>query len=248
MRSDNLMRTHQRYTRARVALAVLALWAIGIPAHAAHREPDRLGLRVGAWPQRDVSGTLAAITFRREPDTTYDAVVNERGMTIPFLEFFGLFHLGGIWWAEGSIGWSRRSDVQVDGRRQGVPPTDSLAHILLGEGKVDFIPLFLGARAEHRFGVRPRPHNVYLRGGGSLVIASESPNLIHPRVAKTVYKEGTKGAFGFLLGIGGEYYVADRFALTGDLSYRYASFNYSSNAKLNESTIWLAIGMAVSTR
>jgi len=214
-----------------------------------HRQGDRFGLRLGAWPQRSVNGTLAdSIRFHSDPDTTYAATVDEKGFVIPFLEFYGLFHLGGCWWAEGSVGWARRSDVQVDGLRQEGLPTDSLYRILLGGGKVDFLPLFVGARAVHEFGVHPRPHNIYARGGLSLIFASESPDAVHPRVSRTIYSEGTKGGFGFVFGTGGEYYVADKLALTTDLQYRYCKLHYADQADLNMSGFWLGVGLAVMTR
>lgn len=235
-----------------LAVAVIAIlaWTLAAvaPATAARRQGDRFGLRIGAWPQRRVQGTLANIRFHSDPDTTYAATVDEPSLVLPFLEIYGLFHLGGYWWAEGSVGWSRRSDVEVGGRRLEGLPTDSLARILLGEGKVDFLPLFVGGRAVKEFGARPRPHNIYARGGLSLIFASESPSIVHPRIGRSIYNEGTKGGFGFVVGTGGEYYVADKFGLTADAQYRYAKLNYGDEANLDMSGFWLGAGFTVMTR
>ncbi|MEW5701897.1 MAG: hypothetical protein AB1792_06680 [Candidatus Zixiibacteriota bacterium] len=229
-------------------MVLVSTLATAEPGTAARRQGDRFSLRLGAWPQRDVSGVLGRIDFQAPEDTVYAATVTEDGTVIPFVELSGMFHIRGAWWAEGGIGWSRRSDVQVAGVREDVPATDSLARILLGDGKVDFLPMFVGARAMHDFGAHPRPHNIYARGGLSLIVASESPNVVHPRVGRRIYSEGTKGGFGFLVGVGGEYYVAPKLGLLVDLQYRYAKLHYTDEADFDLSGFWLAVGMTVMTR
>lgn len=248
----------QFYWPAIMAFATLAsaiLPTQSQTAQAAERQGDRFGLRVGAWPQKDVAGELAVIVFNTDPDTIYSATVEEDGHIAPFLELYGLFNVRGFWWVEISAGFSQRTNVQVDGIRlePPLPPNspkgDTLASkILLGEGRVDFLPLFLGARAIKDLGTRERPHNVYGRGGISMLIASEQPNLIHPHLGRSVYSEGTKAAFGFLIGGGGEYYFGPRFGLVGDVAYRLSDLDYSNNGNYDLSGFWASLGVTLRVR
>jgi hypothetical protein len=242
--------THPHGLRARARrgtiLAVLMLSG-GLcqvdAAQAGQRLGDRFGLRFGIWPQPSAHGTLNSVPIQPEEiEGLYDAVVDEPSHVAPYLELFGMFHLSKIWWVEGSVGWSRRTDVQVQGVKR-----DGTAQILFGEGNVDFIPVFLGVRAVHHYGSSPRPHNVYARGGPSLVFATESGAVIYPNVL-SLYREGTEGALGFLVAVGGEYYVLDRFAATIDLQYRYAQFNYAEHAHLDQSAFWVGVGVTLNTR
>ncbi len=238
-----------------VLLVLLCVLLFGGTANAGRRQGDRFGIRVGAWPQQDVSGDLAVIRFHSDPDTLYRAAVDEPGKIVPFFEIYGLFNVKGIWWAEISMGFSQRTGVEVSGiqtapaSNPGNPKGDSTENrILFGEGRVDFFPMFLGLRAVHDLGHRERPHNIYARGGLSLLIASEQPSLVHPRLKGTAYTEGTKGAFGFLVGGGGEYYFSPRFGLAGDLSYRLSDLNYTKNGNFNLSSLWLSAGVVLHIR
>lgn len=248
--------------RARFAFAVavllIAALTVSSNAEAARRQGDRFGLRLGAWPQSDVSGTLAPfIQFSGPPapDTIYRAVIEEDGHIAPFLELYGLFNLRGMWWLEISAGFSQRTNIQVDGIRitPPLPPNDpkgdSAANkILLGDGRVDFLPLFLGARAVKELGTVDHPHNIYGRGGISMLIASEQPNAIHPHIGRGVYSQGTKAAFGFLLGGGGEYYLGRRLGLVGDIAYRLSDLNYTDNGDYNLSGFWASAGVTLRIR
>ncbi len=240
-----------------VALATFAVILTATePADAVVRRGDRFGLRVGAWPQKDISGTLAQfIEFHNNPDTIYRATIEEDGYITPFLELYGLFNLKGIWWVEISAGFSQRTNVQVDGTRLTPPlqPTDpkadSLASkILFGTGRVDFLPLFLGARAVKEIGTEDRPHNLYGRGGISMLVAAEQPSAVHPRIGRGVYSEGTKAAFGFLIGGGGEYYLSNRFGLVGDVAYRLSDLGYTDNGNFDLSGIWVSAGLTIRVR
>ncbi len=223
---------------------------------AERRQGDRFGMRIGAWPQSDVAGTLASfIQFSNDPDTIYRAVVEEDGHVVPFLELYGLFNIRGMWWGEISAGFSQRTNVQVDGIRvePPLPPEDpkgdSAANkILLADGRVDFIPLFVGIRGVREVGTSDRPHSIYGRGGISMLIASEQPNAIHPHIGRGIYSEGTKAAFGFLIGAGAEYYLDRRFGLTADIAYRLSDLNYTDDGEYDLSGVWFSAGVALRVR
>lgn len=250
--------------RARTVLAVAVMFIVPLAAnstaHAERRAGDRFGLRVGAWPQSDVSGTLSLIYFNTPDqlgaDTLYEAVVEEDGHVSPFLELYGLFNVHGIWWFDLSVGFAQRTNVEVAGiqRLPDPGPTDpkgdsSDHRILLGQGRVDFIPIFLGARAIKELGIENRPHNVYLRGGLSMLIASEEPSVINPHSAvRSTYRVGTKSAFGFLIGGGGEYYLGRRFGLVGDIAYRLGDMNYTDGGDYDLSGIWASLGATLRIR
>lgn len=250
--------------RARSAFAVAALLftalAVSSNAEAARRQGDRFGLRVGAWPQGDVSGTLKLVYFNSPDqlgvDTLYEAVVEEDGHISPFLELYGLFNVRGIWWFDLSVGFAQRTNVEVAGiqRLPDPGPTDpkgdsSDHRILLGQGRVDFIPIFIGARAIKELGIESRPHNVYLRGGLSMLIASEEPSVINPHTAvRSTYRIGTKSAFGFLIGGGGEYYLGRRLGLVGDIAYRLSDLNYTDSGDYDLSGFWASAGVTLRIR
>jgi hypothetical protein len=201
---------------------------------------------LGAWPQSDVSGTLARISLSGDT-LVYDAVVSEDGVILPFLELYGLFNISGPWWVEISAGFSQRRDVEVSGDRVNPPPADTIPHILLGRGRVDFLPLFLGARAVKEIGGSDRPHALYARGGVSMLIAAEQPNVMLPDLG-TIYNEGTKAAFGFLIGGGGEYYLSRRFGLVGDVAYRLSDLNYTDDGNFDLSGLWVSAGVTLRVR
>ena len=234
-------------TRARVPVILFLLGALASVAFmpecaaAQARQGDRFGIRVGIWPQGDVVGTFG----KRSIYPTGESLtirINEDSKILPFLEVYGLFHLGNKWWVEGSAGWSGRNDVQVGGFKT----NDSL---LLGNGRVDFFPLFAGIRAIQPLGGKRKPHNVYARAGGSLVFANESPDLVYDSVLKyNIYNSGTEGAFGFLVGAGAEFYFARTVAAVADVQYRYVNFVYGREAEFNVSSFWLALGLTLRTR
>lgn len=206
------------------------------------RQGDRFGIRGGIWPQSDIIGTFGARRIYPDGDTL-SIQINEEARVVPFIEAYAMFHLNGAWWAEGAIGWAGRNDVQVNGHQRGEGP------ILLGNGRVDFFPMFVGLRGVKTLGTEERPHNVYLRGGGSVVFANESPDLVQDSVLKYgVYTSGTEGAFGFLTGAGAEYYVGPNVALGVDASYRYTKYSYAREAKFDLSAFWLSFGITVKTR
>lgn len=226
-----------------IALGVLACAVVFTGSAAArNRQGDRFGFRGGIWPQSDIVGTFG----NRRIYPTSDSVsirIDEEARILPFFEAYAMFNLGGPWWAEGSIGWSGRNDVQVSGHQRGEIP------ILLGNGRVDFFPMFLGIRAVKTIGAEARPHNIYVRGGGSVVFANESPDLVQDSILKYgLYTSGTEGAFGFLAGIGAEYYVSPTLALTVDASYRYMKYSYAREAKFDLSAFWLSAGITIKTR
>lgn len=212
-------------------------------AGAAKRDGDKFGLRLGLWPQSSFEGTLGRliITIDGQLDTL-DVRINEPSFKAPFLEFYGLFHLKGPWWLEGSVGWSGRWNVEVRGDPP--PPGES---ILLGEGWVVIIPLSAGLRARHTLGSRNTPHSIYGRALLSLIFANESPNLTHPSTSR-VYSPGSEGAPGFLFGAGGEFYFTRQFAVTADASYRYVKFSYGPEADFDLSGVWFSVGIQLSTR
>ena len=230
-----------------VVLIVAAILLASPSADAAKRQGDRFGFRLGAWPQQDVQGTLARISLSGDT-LIYDAEVEEKGEILPFLELYGLFNLKGFWWVEISAGYSQRTSVNVDGDRVNPPAADTIPRILLGEGRVDFLPLFLGVRGVKEMGTSERPHNIYGRGGISMLIAAEQPNAIDPRVGRTVYSVGTKAAFGFLIGAGGEYYLDRRFGLVGDVAYRLSDLNYTDDGDFDLSGIWVSAGVTLRVR
>lgn len=212
------------------------------------RHGDRFGLRVGAWPVPDVAGTLATVGLSGDT-LIYDAVVDEPAQVIPFLELYGLFNLRGIWWVEVSAGFAQRTDVDVKGvRLEPIPANDTTPEILLGSGRVDLLPLFLGLRAVRTIGGAERPHNLFGRGGVSMLIAAEQPSAVYPSLQGDIYTEGTKAAFGLALGIGGEYYVGRKVGLLADVQYRLADLNYSDNGDYNVSGIWAAVGVTIRVR
>ncbi|HWO57205.1 MAG TPA: hypothetical protein VNN55_06535 [bacterium] len=235
--------------------AIIALLACPAAA-SAQRQGDRFGVRVGAWPQQDIAGSLGYVYFHEDPDTLYRAAVEEDGQIAPFLELYGLFNVKGIWWVEIGAGFAQRNDVQVDGIQEEPPitpvdpkgDTSQASKILFGDGRVDFIPLFLGARAIHELGTAAHPHNIYARGGISVLIASEQPSNIHPRLGRSVYSEGTKAALGFLIGAGGEYYLSGRFGLVGDIAYRLSDLNYSDDGNFDLSSLWASVGVTLRVR
>ena len=96
------------------------------------RQGDRFGIRGGIWPQSDIIGTFGARRIYPAGDTL-SIQINEEARIIPFVEAYAMFHINGAWWAEGSIGWAGRNDVQVNGHARGEIP------ILLGSGRV-FLP------------------------------------------------------------------------------------------------------------
>lgn len=228
-----------------LVLCLLSLCAAFLTSNAWAQKPggDRFGLRIGVWPQPSFEGSLGQLIVSEEAElVTYDVRVSEPSFAAPFLEFYGLFHLKGAWWIEGSVGWSGRWDVQVRGVP--APPRDS---ILLGEGWVVVIPIFAGLRARHTLGSRSKPHTVYGRAGLSLIFANESPDVTSP-LTDRVYSPGSEGAPGFLLGTGGEFYFSRRFALTADANYRYSKFSYGADADFDVSGIWVSLGVQLSTR
>lgn len=227
---------------------LLALLVIGSAAwtdvSAGQRRGDRFGLRLGAWPQSAVKGNLG--TFNLTRDDGVDTIVarfDEPSAIAPFIELYGLFHLRGVWSIEAAVGWSTRRDIQVAGYVNNLP--DSV--ILLGEGRVDFIPLFVGLRAEKHFGAADSRHNLYLRSGLSLIFANESPSATYPSLERS-YSPGSEGAPGFVFGGGVEYYFAKRYAVTYDMQFRHAWFSYARNAKFNQYGLWVSVGIVVSTR
>ncbi|HUU45740.1 MAG TPA: hypothetical protein VM118_08400 [Acidobacteriota bacterium] len=245
----NLMRNCARPTarrRSGVILLALALICAGTTTEvsARSRRGDRFGLRIGNWPQSSMSGNLGRLAITRD-DGDLDTVVarfDEPSAIVPFLELYGLFHVKGMWSIEAAIGYSMRKNVEVTGHVEN--RQDSLG---LGEGRIDFIPLFAGLRGEFPVGSGARNHNVYVRGGLSLIFASESPSLTHPGIDR-VYSPGSEGAPGFVIGGGGEYYFASRYAVTYDMQFRHAWFTYARNAKFNQYGVWVSIGILVSTR
>ena len=232
---------------AALILVSLVILSSAVESAAASRQGDRFGIRVGAWPQSDVAGTLARISLLGGDTLVYDAVVEEKGHMLPFLELYGLFNLHSMWWVELSAGFSQRRDVEVTGYRLNPPPADTAPQILLGQGRVDFIPLFLGIRAVKELGGVSHPHNLYARGGATVLIAADQPSLVSPDV-RGVYTEGTKAAFGFLIGGGGEYYLTDKFGLVGDVAYRLSDLNYTDQGEFDLSGVWISAGVTLRVR
>jgi hypothetical protein len=119
--------------------------------------------------------------------------------------------------------------------------------IPFGEGRVDFFPFFLGVRAIRDLGSQELPHNLYVRGGLSVLIASEQPSFILADV-RPVYSAGTKAAFGFLIGGGGEYYLGRRFGIIGDVVYRMSDLNYTDDGDFDLSGFWVSTGLTIRVR
>jgi hypothetical protein len=234
---------HRIRVHALLIVACALAVTVGRPVDTAARgrERDRFGLRIGIWPQAEIQGSFGRRQIYDDNQTIYNVRLNEESRILPFVEVFGLFHLGDRWWLEGSIGWTGRNDVNVDA----VAGADEF---LVGTGRVDFFPLFAGVRAIEQLGGRDKPHNLYARAGGSLMFASESAELIDPDLRRGLYAPGTEGAFGFLVGAGGEFYTAPGFALTADVAFRYSKFSYARDAKFDLSTLWLAAGGVIRLR
>lgn len=231
--------------RAVLILGLVFLCGALLPSDtwAGKREGDKFGLRVGLWPQPSFEGTLGRLIVADDIGVdTFAVRITEPSSLSPFLEFYGLFHLKGPWWIEGSVGWSGRWNVQVRGVPS--PPRDSIG---LGEGWVVIIPIFAGLRARHTLGSRNTPHAVYGRAGLSLLFANESPSGTHAFTSR-VYSPGSEGAPGFLFGAGGEFYFTRRFAITADANYRYSKFSYGPEADFDLSAIWFSVGIQLSTR
>jgi hypothetical protein len=229
------------HTLTVLACALAVTVCLPSDAAARGRERDRFGLRLGIWPQPEISGSFGQRAIYDDNPTPYNVRIDEESRILPFIELFGLFHLGDRWWLEGSIGWTGRNDVNVDA----VAGADEF---LVGAGRVDFFPMFAGIRAIEQLGGRDKPHNIYARAGGSLMFASESAELIDPDLRYGLYAPGTEGAFGFLVGAGGEFYTTPGFALTADVAYRYSKFSYARRAEFDLSTIWMAAGAVLRLR
>jgi hypothetical protein len=209
------------------------------------RQGDRFGIRGGLWPQSEIIGTFDTRRIYPSGDSLRIGI-DEEARILPYVEVFALFHLRGLWWVEGSIGWSGRNDVEVDGKYHRRPAD---IPVLLGNGRVDFFPMFVGARAVKQVGDELRPHNIYARGGGSIMFANESPELVKDSILKYgIYNSGTEGAFGFLAGVGAEYYTNETTALVADISYRYTKFSYAREAKFALSAFWFGVGITFKTR
>jgi hypothetical protein len=234
-------------------LTFSCLLFLGEGASAQRHQADRFGIRFGAWPQPHTSGDLAFIRLPSKADSVYRANVDEPSRVVPFVDLYGLFNLKGIWWAEISLGFSQRTGIEVRGipnaSGSGNPKGDTtVVPILLGQGRVDFFPMFLGLRAIHDLGGREKPHNIYARAGLSLLIASEQPSALFRDIQASLYSAGTKSAFGFLVGVGGEYYSSPRFGLTADISYRLSNLNYVKNDNFDLSSLWLSAGVILHVR
>ena len=82
-----------------------------------------------------------------------------------------------------------------------------------------------------------------------MLIASEEPSVTYPHPAvKSTYHIGTKAAFGFLIGAGGEYYLDQRFGLVGDVAYRLSDLNYTDDGDFDLSGIWVSAGVTLRVR
>lgn len=215
---------------------------------AAKRQGDRFGLRFGAWPQDEVAGELGKFTFT-DSDSVRTAVVGAPSSSGLIVEGFILFSIHENLWFEGSLAWMRRRNVSVLGVldrsiNDKAPDID-----LLGFGRVDFIPAFVGARYSKTVGQSTKPHNVYGRAGISLVFASESPEIVYDRVRElNLYSEGSEGSLGLLVGAGGDYAITPKVAFVLDLSYRFNKFKYSRNGAFDISGPVVMIGLCFRTR
>ncbi len=225
-----------------IVLGVVACAALAPESAVARdRQGDKFGVRGGIWPQSEIIGTFGATPLTRGGDTL-SMRIDEESRILPYIEAFGVFHIRGPWWADLSIGWSGRNDVQVGGFGRG----DA---VLIGSGRVDLFPMFAGVRAVKTLGAEKRPHNLYVRGGGSIVFANESPELVQDSILKYgIYSSGTEGAFGFLAGVGAEYYANETTAFVADISYRYTKFSYAREAKFDLSAFWFGAGITFRTR
>jgi len=241
--------THPTMSSRRIVLVAIlcAIGAATAPTDcpAQMHQGDRFGLRVGVWPQRAISGILGSTQLSKDDTTHYEARLAEKAAIAPIVELQGLFHLRGVWWAEGAFGWSGRQDIDVGGFRS----IDTVPKVLLGIGRIDFFPMFAGIRAVKEFGTGKVPHNIYARGGLSVVIANESPSRVHDTLMKyNIYNPGSEMAFGFAVGTGGEFHYYRNFALVADIQYRYVRFNYARRAKFDLSGFWFSAGLAIRTR
>ena len=81
-----------------------------------------------------------------------------------------------------------------------------------------------------------------------MLIAAEQPNGIHPRIGRGVYSGGTKAAFGFLIGGGGEYYLNRRVGLVGDIAYRLSDLGYTDKGNFDLSGVWISAGVTLRVR
>lgn len=231
----------------RIALvALLVVSAIVAMTSGTWADPgrgDRFTLRGGIWPQRAVNAIFGSVRTSPTDTTHFQARLSEKSALAPFIEFQGLFHLRNYWWAEGSLGWSGRSDVDV----AGFAPEDKDT-ILLGIGRIDFFPMFAGVRAVREFGNVNAPHNVYARAGLSILIANESPSHVHDTLMKyQFYDPASKLALGFAVGTGIEIHYLRNFFLVADVAYRHAKFNYAERAKIDLSGFWLSAGITLRT-
>jgi len=191
-----------------------------------------------------LDGSLGTRRFWISADEPLNARVIESSQIAPFVEAFGLFAIRKSLWLEGALGYSQRRDVQVYGVK-----LDGDSAILLGEGRIDFFPVFIGLRAVKPIGNLESGHNVYARLGGSVVFANESPSYVLDSVSfYGLYSSGTEAAFGFAAGAGAEYYVARRTGITLDAQYRYSKFSYGRSSKFDLSAFWLGVGIVYRTR
>jgi len=218
-----------------IATAPIGCWAQA-------GEGDRFCIRGGIWPQRSMSGIFGSTRLSPNDTTRYEARLAEKAAIAPIVELQGLFHIRGVWWAEGDFGWSGRGDIDVGG----YSASDT---VLLGIGRIDFFPMFAGIRAVKELGTGKIPPNVYARGGLSIVIANESPSRVHDTLMKyNIYDPGSKAAFGFAVGVGGEIRYLGNVSLVADIQYRYVKFHYARRATIDLSGFWFSAGFAIRTR
>lgn len=208
------------------------------------RGGDRFGLRGGIWPQAELDGSLGQRRFWPSTNEVRDARINEPSVVAPFFEGFALFNIQNSLWAEGAIGYSQRRDIEVGG-----VPSDGDSVLFLGRGRIDLFPVFVGLRLIQPVGSPESGHNVYARGGGSIIFANESPEIIQDSVSfYGLYSSGTEAAFGFAVGAGAEYYVARRTGITLDAQYRYSKFSYGRSSEFDLSAFWFGAGIVYRTR
>ncbi|MBI3872123.1 MAG: hypothetical protein HY304_03485 [candidate division Zixibacteria bacterium] len=242
-----------RSNRTWITAAALTVfvWGSGFSsAWGAHRQGDRFGLRGGIWTQGEAAGVLGRFSFTKEPpDSTYLAVVGAPAAAAPIIEVYGLFDLSRPLWAEISVGWSQRRNVSAIAVLEKSISDSNLYGGPLGFGRVDFIPMSFGLRAIREHGTKDRPHNLYLRGGISMIFATESPLVVNDRIQRGhLYEEGTKGSFGLLLGAGVEHYIGPKFGLVADIAYHFNKFRYSRYANFNLSAFWFTVGITTRVR
>jgi hypothetical protein len=237
------------FVRQHRLLAVMSIALVGLVAPTASgsgvHEADRFAIRGGIWPHKAVSGSLGHTQITLN-GPSYDARVEQKKAIAPFIELTGLFHIRRFWWAEGDFGWSTRTNISVGGV---LPDVDSV--LLIGRGRVDFFPLFVGVRAIRTLGTGRSPHNIYARAGLSIVFASESPGpsgALDSLQKYNVYDPGTEAAFGFAVGLGGEVHYYKSVAVVADVQFRYVRFNYGPEAKFDLSGVWFSLGFSYQTR